>query len=108
MDKAFIGKCRIGYGRIGVSDPKFDESMNVFKNQPASQGIIGSCTIGSPHRIGVQIPTFDKNMDAQKNQPARSGGGKDPAVAGKFRAGMWRAGVTIPVFDEIMERSEHG
>lgn len=108
MDPAILGSCRIGYGRIGVSDPKFDPIFDTFKKQPSRQGIIGSCTIGEGHRIGVLDPKFDELMDVLKKQPARHGGGLDPAVAGGFRAGLWRASVTIPKFDEIMERSEHG
>ena len=71
MDKAFIGSCRIGYGRIGVQRPDWDRLLAKFKNVSAkSLGGKTPCIQGSAKqgmtRHHVKVPLFDELMEKVK------------------------------------------
>jgi hypothetical protein len=55
-------------------------------------------------RADVYRDDWDRLLAHFKNVPTKSVGGIDPCVAGAFRAGMFRAGVYVPLFDELKER----
>lgn len=84
MDKAFIGSCRIGHGRIGVKDPKFDTIMEQLEKQSACH--LGNC---APAVAGP-------------------GGARAAGTLADDSTLHCRCNVKIPRFDEKMERSKHG
>ena len=56
-------------------------------------------------RVDVFLDTWDTQLLPRlKSVPAKSIGGKDPSIAGYCRAGKVRAGVYIPLFDEMLEK----
>jgi len=58
-------------------------------------------------RFDVYLPhsTLDE-MTAKLKMLTRGQGGLDPAIVGSCRAGYFRAGVTIPIFESMVKRLE--
>lgn len=71
MDKAFWDTMRWDHFRWDVSDPKWDEGMDVAKKQPARSGggidpfVTGSWRTGHV-RTSVYIPRIDEIIDKLK------------------------------------------
>lgn len=65
MDKAEIGRMRIGNFRIGVTKPIFDNVVDKLeKTSSHSRGgmdaaLVGYCRVGYC-RVGVYVPVFDE------------------------------------------------
>ena len=73
VDPAIIGRCRIGYFRIGVKDPVFDKVLTQRINQAAcNAGGKTPCVQGGAKqghtRHGVKIPLFDELLEQMKRR----------------------------------------
>jgi len=107
-DPAIIGKGRIGYTRIGVLKPYFDEVVRQFESIPttADPAIIGEGRIGHT-RIGVLHNLFDPLKDKFENLPAPNkitvGGSAKLVVGGK----PIRVGVLTDHFEELLKAVEN-
>ncbi len=82
MDPAIIGHMRIGYFRIGVFDPQFDEVLTQREAQPARH--LGDC---APAVFGP-------------------GGGRFAGTLASGETLHCRFNVKIPLFDQMRRRKE--
>jgi len=68
LDPAVLGSCRLGYFRLDVKKPLFDEAIDKLeKTSVKSMGGVDPCVAGGFRagmmRAGVYIPLFDKAVE---------------------------------------------